>query len=110
MANDPEWMVTLGLKVQDLTAGVAGGVVNAFVFKRADPWAVAGSIVVGALTANYLGEYGVRYVGMGQGAAAFIIGLCGMAICQGIMSFVKQRVSSLKLPADGGHDGFAGKN
>lgn len=81
-----DFFVDLGIKVQDLIAGLSGGIVNAIVFKRGTPGAVVGSMVVGALTANYLGEYGAKYTGMSSGAAAFIVGLCGMVICQAIFA------------------------
>ena len=91
---DPDWLRMLGINVLDVCAGVAGGVVNAFVFKRSQPMAILGSIVVGALTANYLGEPAAylikRYVGPYEGAAAFIVGLCAMAICQAIVEAVSK--------------------
>lgn len=89
MADDPGLMVWLGVKMPDLIAGFAGGVVNAFVFKRADPISIIGSMIVGALTANYLSESVGHYVGTSGGAAAFIVGLAGMAICQGIVEAAK---------------------
>ena len=89
MADDPNILVQLGIKTPDLVAGFAGGVVNSFVFKRADAWSVIGSMIVGALTANYLSEPVGRIVGTSGGAAAFIVGLAGMAICQGIVEAAK---------------------
>ena len=89
MADDPNLLVQLGVKTPDLVAGFAGGVVNAFVFKRADAWSVIGSMVVGALTANYLSDAVGKMVGTSGGAAAFIVGLAGMAICQGIVEAAK---------------------
>ena len=86
MSSDPGLLATLGIKLPDLFAGFAGGIVNAFVFKRSDPWAVAGSMVVGAFTANYLGEPASHMLGLGSGAAAFIVGISGMAVCQGIIA------------------------
>lgn len=85
--QDPlQW---LGIKLPDLIAGFAGGLVNAFVFRRADPWSVIGSLVVGACTANYLGEPAAHILGLSAGAAAFIVGLAGMAIVQGIVEAAK---------------------
>lgn len=89
MADDPGFLVQLGVKMPDLIAGLAGGVVNSFVFKRADPWSIIGSMVVGALTANYLSESVNHYLGTSTGAGAFIVGLAGMAICQGIVEAAK---------------------
>jgi hypothetical protein len=90
MAMSDNFLIDIGIKVQDLVAGFAGGVVNAFVFKRSDPWSIVGSVIVGALTANYLGEPASKYIGMGGGTSAFIVGLTGMAICQGLMEAVKR--------------------
>lgn len=92
--------VDLGLRIQDIIAGLSGGVVNAFVFRRSEPWSIIGSVVVGALTANYLSEPAIKYTGTSGPATAFIVGLCGMAICQGIFAAV-QRVR-FGQPATGG--------
>lgn len=79
----------LGLKIPDIIAGFFGGVVNALVFRRSDPWAIVGSVVVGALTANYLTTTVAGYLGANAGAAGFVVGLAGMAICQGIVASAK---------------------
>lgn len=93
MQDDPGFFVSIGVKMPDLIAGFAGGVVNAFVFKRSDPASIVGSMIVGALTANYLSDsfaaFLNRFVGTSAGAAAFIVGLAGMAICQGIVEAAK---------------------
>lgn len=99
MPND--FLVTLGVNVQDLLAGLSGGIVNAFVFKRSDPWSIIGSVVVGSLTANYLSGPVGRYTGTSGGAAAFIVGLAGMAICQGIVQAARSWKPFIKEPTDG---------
>jgi len=83
MQND--FLTVLGIHLQDLIAGFAGGVANAFVFKKSKPWAIIGSIVVGGLAANYLGHPISKFLGTSDGTSAFIVGLAGMAICQGIV-------------------------
>lgn len=90
--NDPGggFWVSLGINFHDLLAGFAGGVVNTIVFKRVDPFSIIGSIIVGGLTANYLSEVAAKYTGTSVGSTAFIVGLCGMAICQGIVEAVKK--------------------
>lgn len=94
-----DFLRDLGVRTQDVIAGLAGGVVNAFVFKRANPAAIIGSIVVGALTANYLGEIATRYTGASGGAAAFIVGLCAMALCQSLVeAAAKWKPPSSKEP------------
>lgn len=87
--SDPNFLIQIGVKMPDLVAGFAGGVVNAFVFRRADPVSIIGSMIVGAFSANYLSEPISRYLGTGAGASAFIVGLAGMAICQGIVEAAK---------------------
>jgi|SRR6185369_1259495 len=83
MPND--FFSTIGFHIQDLVAGFAGGMVNAFVFKKSKPWAIVGSIVVGGFTANYLSNPIAAFLGTSTNASAFIVGLGGMAICQGIV-------------------------
>lgn len=83
-------MLELGIRLNDLIAGLAGGVVNAVVFRRAAPAAIVGSVVVGALTANYLGEPAAKAMGLSAGAASFIVGLAGMAICQAIVEAARR--------------------
>jgi hypothetical protein len=86
MADDPGFWVALGIKMPDLIAGFAGGVVNAIALRRSDPWSIIGSVVVGGLTANYLSESFAHYLGTGQGTSGFLVGVGGMAICQGIIA------------------------
>lgn len=82
--SDP--LLAIGIRAQDLIAGMAGGIVNAFVFQRSNPVAIIGSVVVGALTAAYLTEPATKLTGTTGGATGFIVGMGAMAICQGIMS------------------------
>lgn len=98
MADDPSLLLYLGIKMPDMVAGFAGGIVNTFVFKRSNPAAIIGSMIVGALTANYLSESAAHYTGTSGGAAAFIVGLSGMAICQGIVEGVKKWRPAQSLP------------
>lgn len=90
MSSLREILVEVGIKLPDLVAGFFGGVVNAFVFARASPIGVVGSVVVGALTANYFGDLFAKGFGLSPGPAAFICGLCGMAICQGTVELAKK--------------------
>ncbi len=87
---DPEILSTFGIKVSDLVGGLAGGIVNAFVFQKTSPLAVLGSVVVGCLTAAYLSEPASHYIGTSGGATAFLVGLCAMAICQAVVAAVQK--------------------
>ena len=79
-------LAEIGIRAQDIVAGLAGGVVNAFVFQRSNPAAIVGSVVVGSLTAAYLTEPASRFFGTTGGATAFLVGLCAMAICQAVVA------------------------
>lgn len=89
MTSLPEWAIELGIKGPDVIAGFAGGVVNAFVFKRSAPIAIIGSVVVGTLTANYLGAAVAEYLHVSNGSAAFLVGVSGMAFVQGLIETMK---------------------
>jgi hypothetical protein len=86
-----------GLNVMRLSAGFGGGVVHALVRRQATPISVVASVVVGTLTANYLGAAAGHYapVWVGDGAIAFLVGLSAMEICQGVMRLVSARIESL---------------
>lgn len=87
----------LGINLRDLVAGFAGGVVSALTFGRnVNAFSVVGSMIVGALTANYLSADASRILGTSKEATAFIVGLCGMAICQGIVDAVTRWRQRLK--------------
>ena len=79
-----------GLHVQDLVGGASGGIVSSFVMGRAGPLAICSSIIVGALTANYLGEPAAKIIGTGQGSTTFIVGLGAMVICQKIIDVIQR--------------------
>ena len=83
---DPDLFVSIGVKSQDVYAGLAGGIVNAFIFQRGNPMSILGSVVVGALTAAYLTEPAAKITGTSGGAPAFIVGLGAMAICQVVIN------------------------
>ena len=89
MSDGPGILVEMGIRAADVLAGFCGGVVNAIVLKRSEPWAIIGSVVVGGLTANYLADPFMKYLGTGQGTTAFLVGLAGMAICQGVIAGAK---------------------
>lgn len=84
------WWDSIHLSLQNLVAGFLGGVVNAFVLKRSDPWSIIGSVVVGALVANYLGDLAAKWTGTSEHVAAFLVGMGGMGLVQGIIEAIKK--------------------
>lgn len=81
-----EYLTELGIRLPDIIAGLGGGVVNAVVFKKTSPSGFIGSVVVGSITANYLGPTAMNYLNLSQGTASFFVGLTGMVICQSLIS------------------------
>lgn len=90
-----DFLTSLGLELSDLVAGFFGGVVNALVIKRSDPWSIASSVIVGALTAAYLSGWVSTQFGFGRGTAGFVVGLCAMAICQGLVEIAKKKINGI---------------
>lgn len=86
-----DWNIfaAIDVSIRDLLGGFAGGVVNALVFTRTSPWTAIGSMIVGALTAAYLTDAAVTITGISPKPASFIVGLGGMAICQGIIGAIR---------------------
>lgn len=87
--DDPTFWQRIGISIQDLTAGFAGGLVKALMFGKAEPLPIVISVIIGALTANYLAPTIGHYLGTQGGAAGFVTGLAGMALCQGIVDAAK---------------------
>ena len=81
-----------GLHLIDLIAGFLGGLTAAVVMRQSNPWNIIGSIIVGAITANYLGAYVDTWTGAGitREAGDFVIGLTAMVVCQKILDSVQK--------------------
>lgn len=84
-----EWLSEIGVNVPQAVAGFAGGVANVFVFRRVKPFDALGAVVVGTLTANYLGALVARTTGLPELPVGFIVGLAGMAICLGCFNMAR---------------------
>jgi hypothetical protein len=84
------WWESLHISLTNIVAGFSGGVVNAFVLKRSDPWSIIGSVIVGALVANYLAEMSAKWTGTSEHVAAFLVGVGGMGLVQGLIEAMKR--------------------
>lgn len=92
----------LGIKITHLGAGFAGGTVRYILL--GGPWLQGvTSVIAGSLTAAYLTTPCyfaiVRYLPnlndpTTEQPVAFIVGLTGLLICEGIMNYVKKRRDS----------------
>lgn len=88
MSDEPGFWIQIGVKMPDLVAGFAGGIVNAIALKRSDPWSIVGSVIVGGLTSNYLAGAFTHYFGTEVATSGFLVGLGGMALCQALIAGV----------------------
>jgi hypothetical protein len=84
-----QYLAELGIGLQLIIAGFAGGVLNALIMGNSRPFAVVTSIVAGTLTANYLAGTLAAFMNVSENAAAFLCGLTAMVLCQGILAAAK---------------------
>ena len=100
----------LGIKLTHLMAGIAGGVVRAFL--AGGSWMAAiSSVVIGSLTAGYLTT--PVYAGAkawfpmlsndvsSEHAIGFLVGLTAMLICEGVLRAARGWAKNPKLPTKG---------
>ncbi len=81
----------IGVNPRDLVAGFAGGVSNIIVFQRVGPWSATGSVILGMLASGWLLDLIMFEFNLSEklrGPFGFIVGLCAMVICQGIVGAV----------------------
>ncbi len=97
----------LGIKITHLVAGIAGGVVRAFL--SGGGWlAATSSVVVGSLTAGYLTTpvyAGAKHYFPSLGAdissehaISFLVGLTAMMICEGVLRAARGWSRSPTIP------------
>ena len=97
----------LGIKTTHLVAGVAGGIVRAFL--AGGGWLAAiSAVVIGSLTAGYLTApvYSAARAwfpllagdASSEHAIGFLVGLTAMLICEGVTKAVRGWSNNPKLP------------
>ena len=76
-------LAQLGIKVPNMFAGAAGGLVGAMVSRKAGIATFLSYFFSGALTSNFLAKPALHVMPdwVGEGGAGFIIGLGAMTIC-----------------------------
>lgn len=88
-----EFFLYLNIKFPDAVAGMFGGFVKALMFHKDQPVEAIIATVIGAITANYLGEGVANQLsnwGISRGAACFITGITAMIVCQLVIDQVKR--------------------
>jgi LytS/YehU family sensor histidine kinase len=86
---EPSPLEQLGFSVVSTLAGFMGGVVRVFSSGRITPLESLSSIIVGALTANYIAPPATHWSGLPEAPTAFIIGLAGMQVVLVLTDAVK---------------------
>ena len=96
----------IGIKSSHLVAGVAGGIVRAFLAGNDFGTAIA-SVVVGSLTAGYLtspaynavtGYFPSTTDSSTEHAVGFLVGLTAMLICEGVLRYVRSWSRNPTIP------------
>jgi hypothetical protein len=88
--DDPSLITQFGVRAFDFIGGAAGGAVAGIIFPRSGIYAFLGSVVVGSMTAGYMTAWLTQYTGNFAGGISFVVGLCSMGICAGLVQFVKR--------------------
>lgn len=91
--NWAEYLTYLNVKAPDAFSGMLGGLVKALVLKE-KLWETMTSVCVGAITANFLGEYVAGYLDfakINRGTSCFIAGITGMVLVQLLINKVKEK-------------------
>jgi len=84
------FLADMGITIKHLVAGFCGGVVSALLMRNVSTWQALSSVLIGTLTANFFTDHATRYLGIGDGAAGFLIGLTAMVICQKLIEATKR--------------------
>lgn len=95
----------LGVKLAHLVAGFFGGLVRAIIHPDRSITYTIGATIVGALTAGYLTPVALplaeRWFGSDPsfgGSVGFVVGLCGIALTDGIVKMAKRWRENPSLP------------
>lgn len=86
MEPEPSFWQQLGVSLPDMMAGFWGGVTKAALSGDPKPWPIISTVLVGALTANYLSPVIGHYIGTTGGVTGYVTGLTGMLVCQSIIN------------------------
>lgn len=99
---------TTGIKVAHLLAGLAGGLVRAFVLGGGF-WRTATSVICGSLTAAYLtgpvfalAVYYFPFLGHDRSseyACGYLVGMTAMVIAEGVLRWARRWAADPKLPS-----------
>lgn len=102
MSDEVGWLSLLGIKVQDIGAGIAGGSAAAILTRKAGVTSVLSIILLGAITSAYVTPWATMYVGTMGGAVGFFIGLGAVPICEAAKIAVAKWFPLDKPPTIGG--------
>ena len=91
MQDDPG-LIKIGVHLQELAAGLLGGLAGSIV-RHLKPMQYVGAMVVGGLTAMFISNFVSKKLGTDYLTAAYVIGVVGSPLCLGIIHFVRKRLS-----------------
>lgn len=96
----------LGVKLAHLVAGFFGGLVRAIIHPKRSIYYAVGACTVGALSAGYLTplvlpvatKWTTASVVSLSGSVGFLVGLCGLAVTEGIVKLARRWSDSPTIP------------
>ncbi|PLW79056.1 hypothetical protein [Cohaesibacter celericrescens] len=96
----------LGIKLAHLVAGFFGGLVRAIIHPDRSVTYTIGATIVGALFSGYMTPVAMplvdRYLGYSDpsvgGSVGFMLGLCGLAISDGVVKLAKRWRDNPTIP------------
>jgi hypothetical protein len=79
----------LGLDIKNIVAGISGGLSIAYAMRKPKPWELVSGMVVGGLTANYVGPSVSEWTGLPILMAAFFVGVAAKWICLRLLAAIE---------------------
>lgn len=104
-------LIWLGIHVPEMTGGLAGGICSVIILSRFKPSQVVGSMILGALTANYVNVAALKLIGLAipvsdaGSFSAFFTGLCATPILQYLYATVQRRTQGTSSSQGGDNAG-----
>jgi sugar (pentulose or hexulose) kinase len=79
---------SLGLNLRDVAIGIQGAFSAILVLRKKKLYEVLSTVVVGGLTANYVGPAAADRFGFPHDVTVYICGVAGWVICLGALKWI----------------------
>ena len=96
MSSFKDLLDAIGISGPSAVAGFSGGLVSVFFNQKMKPFEIAGALIGGTLTANWIGPVISEAAHAPLGATCFVIGLGGLYVAGYCVTFLRK-----KMPGEG---------